>query len=422
MSNSNNSDDSNIPVWVPPGQHDRPKPGSPEPPRQGEHSGSHGGGTGSADPSLGGGFVGQGRVVPSQPPVAGGSPGSEDPRYRWGGGAVGQGHGVSSQPHAGGPGGQAGGSQPQAGGGAPGSSAVVGTNKRAKTIFWVTAGILGSVTVLYLTYLGFMWFLEWAALRVPASWEIELGRSASKSFLSQHRICGDRDLNLFVDEMSRRLQEGLDEKPYEFRIKVLHNEQVNAFALPGGYVFVFSGLIQKAESGEEVAGVLAHEMQHVVQRHSIKRIVRSLGLVVLLRMMFGDVGGFVDLAAESAAKLGSLKYDREQEHEADMEAVKQLYRAGLDPRGLPRFFERLAEIEAKMSSVEKTLLPLLSTHPPSKERQRRLKGYIKKRGLPENMRLLEGFDEVKDRCGPIRMSDPDADPPGMKKDNEKNAL
>ena len=272
---------------------------------------------------------------------------------------------------------------------------------------------MGAGTLIYVAYLSLMWVFGWVALKVPRSWEVDIGRNASQSILSEKRVCGNRKLNAFMGRMSRRLQKAVKNKPYVFRFKVIDEKKVNAFALPGGYVFVHQGLIAKAESGEEVAGVLAHEMQHVLQRHGMKRIVRHLGVYIVLRMIFGDVAGFVDLAAQGAAKLGNLKYDRSQEDEADMKGCKLLYRAGIDPRGLPKFFDRLAEKEKNMSEAERSLLPLLSTHPPSKERKKRLMRYIKKRGLPEKMRPLTGFAEIKDKCDPMSLTDPDKDPPGM---------
>jgi predicted Zn-dependent protease len=274
-------------------------------------------------------------------------------------------------------------------------------------------GVTAAGSIVYGVYLGFLWFLGWTATQVPRSWEVELGRSAASDILSKAEVCTDPRLNRYMGKMADRLEKAIDEKPYDFRFKVVDRKSVNAFALPGGYVFVHSGLLRKAESGSEVAGVLAHEMQHVLKRHGMRRVVRKLGFWFALQLIFGNAGGLGDLLAQGAVKLGSLKYDRGQEDEADMEGVKQLYRAGMDPRGLPRFFKRLAKREEKRSSTEKALLPLLSSHPPSSYRQKRIMGYIKKRGLPENLRELKGYAEVKDLCEPKSFNKPDVDPPGM---------
>jgi predicted Zn-dependent protease len=287
--------------------------------------------------------------------------------------------------------------------------------RRLRAVVWVIVGVTAAGTMIYGAYLGFVWFLGWTATQIPRSWEVQIGRSAASDILSKARVCADPRLNRFIAKMAKRLEKGMKKKPYDFHFKVLDRKPVNAFALPGGYVFIHRGLLKKAESGSEVAGVLAHEIQHVLKRHGMRRVVRSLGFMLAVRIIFGDVGGFSDLVARGAVQLGSLKYDREQEDEADMEGVKLMYRAGIDPRGLPRFFSRLAKKEAKMSDTEKTLLPILSTHPPSAERRKRILRYIEKRGLPDKIKRFDTFKEVKNLCTPMQINDPDKMPSAKRK-------
>ena len=138
--------------------------------------------------------------------------------------------------------------------------------------------------------------------------------------------------------------------------------EINAFAAPGGVVVVNSGLLKKAASAEEVAGVLAHEIAHVELRHSLRQIVRSAGL----RVIFGALAGDYDALGGWAAQLGELKFSRDAEREADRRGLERLAEARVDPAGMLRFFETLEQAEG--GSVAGKLPAVLSTHPATQER------------------------------------------------------
>ena len=137
---------------------------------------------------------------------------------------------------------------------------------------------------------------------------------------------------------------------------------INAFAAPGGVVVVNSGLLKKAASAEEVAGVLAHEIAHVELRHSLRQIVRSAGL----RVIFGALAGDYDALGGWAAQLGELKFSRDAEREADRRGLERLAEARIDPAGMLRFFETLEKAEAGAPAAK--VPAVLSTHPATKER------------------------------------------------------
>ncbi|MEK7235119.1 MAG: M48 family metallopeptidase, partial [Nitrospirota bacterium] len=134
----------------------------------------------------------------------------------------------------------------------------------------------------------------------------------------------------------------------------------------GGYVVGFTGLMKKAESGEEVAGVLSHELNHVLQRHGLERIVKSLGLLTVVTIVLGDQQGLVGMMKQLSVELLTLKFGREQETEADLTGLQLLQRAKIDPSGMIRFFERLSE-------KDEGRMEWLSTHPMSTARAERLK-------------------------------------------------
>jgi predicted Zn-dependent protease len=134
---------------------------------------------------------------------------------------------------------------------------------------------------------------------------------------------------------------------------------VNAFVLPGGYVAVFAGLIRKADGPDELAGVLAHEVAHGVARHPMEQLLQRSGYSLIASLVTGDMSGFAVLAGDAAAFIASMANSRADEAEADRMAMHLLNAAGIDSRGLPRFFEKL---EDSHSSVPQALA-LVSTHP-----------------------------------------------------------
>ncbi|HET7909450.1 MAG TPA: M48 family metallopeptidase [Nitrospira sp.] len=207
---------------------------------------------------------------------------------------------------------------------------------------------------------------EWAVSRIPVQWEQRLGQSAYHDFLAQQTVIKEGPSVAAVLEISHRLLEHIPNNPYTFEVSVVKNDVVNAFALPGGYVVVFTGLLEHAKSGEEVAGVLGHEFSHVLQRHSLDRIVKQLGVVAVLGIIFGDQQGLTGVMKQVGAELLSLQFGRAQETEADVKGLQILHRAHVDPEGMIAFFQRMSESE--QGRVE-----WLSSHPMSAARAERLK-------------------------------------------------
>ncbi len=228
-------------------------------------------------------------------------------------------------------------------------------------------GLVG--VVLLATVLG-LWFqsdllVEIAVNRIPVEWEQKLGESAYQDFLSHQEVVKEGPGVAAVEEMTHRLTGQIQNNPYTFHVTVVKSDVINAFALPGGYVVVFTGLMKKAESGEEVAGVLSHELNHVLQRHGLERIVKSLGLMTVVAIVFGNQQGLVGMMKQLGVELLALKFGREQETEADLTGLRLLQRAKIDPSGMIRFFERLSE-------KDEGRMEWLSTHPMSAARAERL--------------------------------------------------
>src|SRR5438046_2895507 len=127
--------------------------------------------------------------------------------------------------------------------------------------------------------------------------------------------------------------------PYPLRVYVVDMPTVNAFAAPGGSVVIFRGLLQRTDSPEQLAGVLAHEFQHVLQRHSTRAIIQHTSSGLLIAALTGDVTGPLAYGLEAARVLGHLRYSREAETEAGAEGLTMLLAARVDPAGMITFFE-----------------------------------------------------------------------------------
>lgn len=244
--------------------------------------------------------------------------------------------------------------QPWLKGVAPSASATPRTRRMSSLVLGLTIGLPVLLLVLVVSQAGRL--IDWAVDRIPVETEIRLGHEAAAQQRTRLALWDDHPAASTVRELGRRLTQG---SKYPFEFHVVRDPAVNAFAMPGGFVVMNSGLIERADSAEEVAGVLAHEVQHVERRHGLRGLVHAAGLGVGLRLVLGEVGG--SLAASWAEDLEGLRFSRTQESDADRAGVDALLRAGIDPRGMATFFRKLAQEGGKVPA-------LLSSHPASEDR------------------------------------------------------
>lgn len=270
--------------------------------------------------------------------------------------------------------------------------------RHRRRLVWSIVGgaILSSVLGLWF---GADILVDIAVSRIPVEWEQKLGESAYRDFLSRQEVVKEGPGVAAIEEMTHRLTEQIQNNPYRFQVTVVKSDVVNAFALPGGFVVVFTGLMKKAESGEEVAGVLSHEVNHVLQRHGLERIVKNLGLLTVMAIVFGNQQGLVEMMKQLGVELLTLKFGREQETEADLTGLQLLQRAKIDPSGMIRFFERLSE-------KDQGRMEWLSTHPMSAARAERLKGELA--ALPKTLPAPFTFDwkQVQASLGSLPVATP----------------
>lgn len=238
-------------------------------------------------------------------------------------------------------------------------------SRMSRRAWLITAAgaVLGMILALWL---GSDALVKAAVHHIPVEWERAMGDAAQREFLAGQTLVAEGPAVTAVREILDRLTGQMPNSPYRFTVTLVRSDTVNAFALPGGSVVVFTGLLKQAKSPEEVAGVLSHEVNHVLRRHGLERTVRTAGLVAVVTILVGNQQGLADLAKRLGIELLTLKFSREQETEADLTGLRLLHQAKIAPSGLIRFFERLAEGDSRH-------LPLLSTHPMSAARAARLK-------------------------------------------------
>ncbi|MBM4259412.1 MAG: M48 family metallopeptidase [Deltaproteobacteria bacterium] len=256
---------------------------------------------------------------------------------------------------------------------------------RSSTTRLVSWGIAVAATVCALFW-GIPRLADPLARLTPVQWEAAFGQHVNEAFVQKTPMCRGEAGGAALQSLTERLAVTMPTGA-PFTVRVHRSPVVNAFALPGGYIVVFQGLISAAQSPEEVAGVLAHEMAHQVQRHPLRGLVHAMGL----RMVSGTVLGGFSAAAASGAHLGevvfTLSYSRETETEADRVGVEMLNKADIRGEGLIDFFTRYqATDEVKSAhhgvkeSVEDQLMSFLSTHPPGKERIAAIRALVRGKG------------------------------------------
>jgi Zn-dependent protease with chaperone function len=202
---------------------------------------------------------------------------------------------------------------------------------------------------------------------VPPEQEMEFGRQVFAIMRGSLKLEDEGPAYDAVTSIVTRLTEG---SRYRYEAHVSQDETLNAFAMPGGIIVVNTGLIAATKRPEELAGVLAHEVQHVELRHSIRGAIKGLGLRGMWALVTGDLGSTI--AGQAALELTSLQFSRDDESEADSMGFDALVHAGIDPSGMPAFFETMSK-EAADAPVE-----LLSTHPLSEDRKRKLEQRVAK--------------------------------------------
>jgi predicted Zn-dependent protease len=228
--------------------------------------------------------------------------------------------------------------------------------------------------------------------------EIALGKQMAQEVERQARIIDDPMIAEYVNRLGQNLARNSD-AIVPFTVKVIDSEEVNAFALPGGFMFVNTGLIRTAQSEAELAGVLAHEIAHVAARHGTKQATRGqiANIASIPLIFFGGWAGYaIRQGAGLAIPMGFLKFSRGMERQADSLGLSYMYKAGYDPSAFLDFFERLESLDKRKRSA---IAGVFSSHPPTKDRIKRAQREIQTElaARPEYIVDTSEFQEVRQR-------------------------
>lgn len=207
-----------------------------------------------------------------------------------------------------------------------------------------------------------------AGCAISTQQEAQLGAQSAAEVNQQLPIVRDASLNRYINALGNEIA-AVGPRRLNWRFYIVNSDVVNAMSLPGGYVYVNRGVIENAANMSELAGVLAHEIGHVEERHSVQQLQRVNNANIGLTLAYVLMGRQPSAAEQAAINLGGnaifAKYGRDAEREADADAVVLTTRAGISPRGLPTFFEKLLRMRrSRPSAVE----GWFATHPTEEER------------------------------------------------------
>lgn len=227
-----------------------------------------------------------------------------------------------------------------------------------------------------------------AACSMSEDREVAIGRQNAQEINAHLPIVRDPAIADYVQQLGMTIARTTVRADLDWRFFVVDSKEVNAFALPGGFIYVNRGLIERATKLDELAGAVAHEIGHVVRRHSVRQMEKATGANVavgltctLTRLCASDV-------AQVAIQVGGAalfaRYSRQDEAEADSEAVVNVVKAGIDPEGIPVLFERLVE-ERRTAPLR--IEAFFASHPLEEDRIRATQGLIRELD-PATLRAL----------------------------------
>ncbi len=252
-------------------------------------------------------------------------------------------------------------------------------SRRQRVFNWsLLGGVAAAVIAAPLAViLGMDVITGWIAPTIPPQWEQQLGKTAFAQYRVDAELIDEADALDALEALTQPLVEVADTSRHTFALHIVHDPELNAFALPGGYIVINSGLVLAAQTPDELLGVVAHEMAHVTEQHGVRNVMGTAGVYLTVQAMIGDASGLLALVADGAPLLLSQSYSRGFESEADEKAFELLNAANIDPQGLTRFFQRLVEKEQeRLEEIENPTLRetledhswILSTHPATGDR------------------------------------------------------
>lgn len=231
--------------------------------------------------------------------------------------------------------------------------------------------------------------------------EVEIGQQVDADVRSKEKIFPDAQWRNYFNEVGQSIVNVCDRQEIEYHFAIIESDQINAFATPGGYVYFYTGILSMMDSEAELAAVMAHEISHIVGRHSVKHLQTALGASVLLQILLGDrtQGGWGQVAG-IALGVGLTGYGRGHELEADKYGVHYMVKAGYNPDGARTMFKKLAELGA--GGDRGFFESLTSSHPETQERLAKIDAQIAamSRSVDDLPKGIERYQTLKKRLPP----------------------
>lgn len=222
--------------------------------------------------------------------------------------------------------------------------------------------------------------------------EKQLGAKFAQEIEKQRPVVNDPVLQAYVGKVGKRLLTGAREVSFDYTFTVVKDDSINAFAIPGGHLYVHSGLIKSAASETELAAVMAHEINHAVARHGTRQLTQQYGYGLVVQLLLGENPNLVaQLAASLFGKAGTMSYSRGMENQADYLGVETMYRSGYNPQGMVTFFSKLNSTEKETPGK---LTMFFSSHPLTSERMQSVRDEIAKLP-PRNFPFPDDSGEFK---------------------------
>ncbi len=209
---------------------------------------------------------------------------------------------------------------------------------------------------------------------ISSAEEVTLGQQMSVEVAKQYPIYNNAAVTAYVQAVGDKIVQSSDRKDIAYHFAIISKNQMNAFSLPGGYVYVYTELMKAAADEAEFASVVAHEVAHVAARHSTERLTQVYGYEFIAGLVLGrDPNATARVISDLAATGGFLKYGRDNEFEADLLGARYMHAAGYDKQAVVSFLERLKALETSAPSKVETWL---MTHPPTSDRLAKVKTQV----------------------------------------------
>ncbi|MDP2207255.1 MAG: M48 family metallopeptidase [Bacteroidota bacterium] len=231
-----------------------------------------------------------------------------------------------------------------------------------KKIFFQASLIIALFLVTWFALSKVDWIAIFYIEQVSKTMEEKLGDLFEDFFIKSGKEIQHKEVTLPLDSILSKIcvSNGIDQS--QVKLHIIESDEINAFALPNKHLILYSGLISASENEAELSGVISHELAHMEMNHVMKKLIKEVGLTVLISITTGNSGS--EIIKETIKLLSSSAYDRNLEKEADIKAVEYLIKSNIDPEPFANFLNKVADSE---SQVEKHL-SWINTHPASKER------------------------------------------------------